>query len=104
MSWPATSFLRRTIAHSGALASLPDFFAGPSPGPVEGDERVPGGGVGAGAEFEEILDFQAAVAQQPDHLAVAQVELHRLVARPFEPVHAEVGPHQPLGGGPVVFV
>ena len=38
-------------------------------------------------------------AKQPDHVAVAKVEFHRLIIWPFKPVHAKVGPQQPPGGG-----
>src|ERR1700727_3229388 len=69
-------------AHPGSprLAGLPDFFAWPLPGPFEGHVRVSRRGVRVGPELEEILHLQAAAAQQPDHVAVAEVELHRLIA------------------------
>src|SRR5258706_16301008 len=81
------------------LAGLPDFPARPLPGPFEGGERVRGGRAGRGSDLDQILDLEAAAAQQPDHVAVAEVELHRLVVGPFEAMHAEVRPQQPLGGG-----
>ena len=74
------------------------------PRPFKRDEWVPGGSFWLGAELEEVLDLQAAAAQQPDHVAVAQVELHRLISWSFESVHAEVGPQQPLGGRLIVGV
>ena len=62
------------------------------------------GGARRGLELEEVLDLQAAAAQQPDHVAVAEVELHGVVVRPFKAVHAEEGPQQPLGGDQAVLV
>ncbi len=50
------------------------------------------GGAGLGPELEQILHLQAAAAQQPDHVAVTEVEHRRLIIWPFEPVHAEVRP------------
>src|SRR5208282_6779623 len=85
-------------AGSGGFPGLPDFFARPLPGPFEGDERVPGGGARLRPQLEEILHLQSAAAEHPDHVAVAEVELHRLIIWPVKPVHAEVGPQQPLGG------
>ena len=77
---------------------LPDFLAWPLPRPFEGDERVPGGGARLRPQLEEIFHLQAAASQQADHVAVAEVELHRLIIWPFEPVHPEVRPQQPLRG------
>jgi hypothetical protein len=57
---------------------------------------MPCGSAWLGPELEEILDFQAAAAEQPDHVAVAEVEFHRLIIWPFKPVHAEVGAGLPL--------
>lgn len=61
------------------FAGFPDFFARPLPGPFEVGERVRCRGAGLGSQFEKILDFQATAAQQPDHVAVAEVKLHRLI-------------------------
>ena len=80
------------------------FFAGPLPGPFEGGDRVPGGRARRGLDFDEVGDFEAAAAQQPGHVAVTDVELHRVGAQPLEAVHAEVGPLQVFGGGQVVLV
>src|SRR5271170_7958003 len=61
-------------------------------------------GSGRRPDLDQVLYLEAAAAQQPDHVAVAEVELHRLVVWPFEAVHAEVGPQQLLGGGQVSLV
>src|SRR5436190_1840002 len=86
------------------LAGLPDLLARPLPGPLDGGQRVRCDGTGAGPELEEVLDLKPAAAEQPDHVAVAEVELDRVVVGPFEPVHAEVRPEQPVRGGQVVLV
>jgi hypothetical protein len=62
------------------------------------------GGARAGPELDEVLDLQAAAAQQADHLAVAEVKLHGAVVRPLEAVHTEVRPQQPAGRGQAVLV
>ena len=71
---------------------------------IEGNEWVTRGGTRLRPKLKEILHLQAAAAKQPDHVAVTQVELHRLFARPFKPVHAEIRPQQPLGGGLIIGV
>ena len=43
------------------------------------------------------------MTQQPDHVAVAEVELDRIAAPPLEAVHAEIGALQSFGGGQVVL-
>jgi hypothetical protein len=88
----------------GRFAGLPDFFAWPLPGPVKRDERVPGFCSRFRPELDEVLYLQAAPPQQADHVAVAEMELHRLIIGPFEPVHAEVGPPQLLGGWLITVV
>ena len=55
-------------------------------------------------DLDQLLDLEAGVAQQGDHLAVREVELDRVVVGPLEPVHAELRPHQPLAGLAVLVV
>src|ERR1017187_2230917 len=93
-----------TELESAEFAGLPYFFAWPLPRPFQGCQRISCGSTWPGPELEEILDFQAAAAEQPDHVAVAKVEFHRLIIWPFKPVHAEVRPQQLLGGGQAVGV
>src|SRR5260370_20544216 len=83
---------------SGRLDGPPDLLARPLPGPVEGRERVRGARVRRRPQFEEVLDLQAAPAQQPDHVAVTEAEVDGFFVRPLEAVHAELGPPQSLGG------
>ena len=52
-----------------------------------------------GLKLDEDCYLQAAVPQQPDQVAEAEVKLHGVVVWPSEPVHAEVRTHYPLGGG-----
>src|SRR5437588_7007265 len=66
---------------------FPDFLAGPLPGPFQAGQRVLAGRARRRLELNEVLDVEAAAAQQPDHVAVADVELHRVGAQPFEPMH-----------------
>src|SRR5215472_7889646 len=89
---------------SGKLARFPDFFAGPLPSPCESGERMRGGGAGQGPQFQQILHLHAAPAQEPYQVAVAEMELHRVVIWPFEPVHAEIGAQQPVGGRQPILV
>jgi DNA-binding PadR family transcriptional regulator len=107
--WCCRCALRLDFSCRGGLsrrrfAGPPDFFARPLPGPVERDERVPGFCFWLRPELNEVFHLQAATPQQADHVAVAEVELHRLIIGPFEPVHAEVGPQQPLGGRLIIGV
>jgi hypothetical protein len=44
----------------------------------------------------EIFHLQAAASQKVDHVTVAKVELHRLIIWPFQPMHLEVRPQQPV--------
>ena len=44
------------------------------------------------------------MTQEPDHVAVAEVELDRIAALPLEAVHAEIGALQSFGGGQVVLL
>src|SRR5215470_18342833 len=74
---------------SGSLAGFPDFLARPLPGPVQRGELVAGGGARLGLQLDEIFDLKTAAAQQPDHVAVPEVEFHRLIIGPLEAVHAE---------------
>jgi hypothetical protein len=67
---------------SAEFAGLPDFFAWPLPRPFQGRQRISCGSTWPGPELEGILDFQAAAAKQPDHVAVAEVEFHRLIIPP----------------------
>src|ERR1022692_4210869 len=86
------------------LSGLPDFLAGPLPGPFEAGQRVPRGRVWPGLDLDEVGHLETAATQQPDHVAVADVELYRVGAFPLEAVHAEIGPLQLPGGGQIVLV
>src|SRR5262245_17830719 len=101
---PTTTSFAATPGTLIPLAGLPDFLAGPPPGPFEGGEGVRGRGAGRGPYLDQVLDVEPAPAQQPDHVAVTEVKLHRLVVRPLEAVHAEEGPQQPLGGRQAILV
>lgn len=59
-------------------------------GPFERHVRIPGGSPGLGPDLMQILDLKAAAAQQPDHVAVAEVKLHRLITglRGYRPKRA----------------
>jgi hypothetical protein len=86
-------------AVSERFADLPDFFAWPLPGPFKRDERVPGSGTRLRPELDQVLHLKAGASQQPDHIAVTEVELHGLIVWPLEPVHAEVRPRsRPVAG------
>src|SRR5260370_1423821 len=70
-SWPMSSFL------TSDAARLPDLLDRPLPGPPRG--RVCEGRVGCalGSEdFDHVLDLEAAGAQQADHVAMAEMEVH----------------------------
>ena len=50
--------------------------------------------------LDEVLDLEPAAGQEPDPVAVAEVELDRAVGiRPLRPAHAEHRAPQPLGDG-----
>lgn len=86
------------------ICVLPDFFAGPFPSPFQGRDRMPAGRAERRLDLDKVADAEPAPAQQPDHVAMADVELHRVAAQPLEAVHAEAGPLQRFGGRPVVLV
>src|SRR5690348_4145485 len=68
-------------ARSVRFPCFPYLFAGPLPGPFQAGERVLGGRSRRGPQLDEVLDLEAAAAQQPDHVTVADVELHRVGAQ-----------------------
>jgi hypothetical protein len=50
-----------------------------------------------GLNLPQPLDFETAVAEQPDHVPVRKVELDTVVVRPLEPMHSELGPYELFG-------
>ena len=42
-------------------------------------------------QLDEVLDIEAVGLQQADPIAVAEMEVHRLILGPLEAMHAEVG-------------
>ena len=92
----------RCASRSGWFACFPHFFAGPFPGP---SNSATGSWWSSRAEagLDQVADLEPAPAQQPDHIAVADMELNRVAARPLETVHAEIRPLQRAGGWLVVL-
>src|ERR1700728_5017504 len=86
------------------LACLPDLFARRLPSPLDRGQRPARRRPGRGPQFQQVLDLEAAAAKQPDHVAVAEVELHRVVVRTFDSVHTEVRPQQLVGRWGIVLV
>src|SRR2546423_9820 len=81
-------------AHSrgGPLPRLPDLLRGPAPRPLRRRQRRKAVRLRVlrSLDLDQIENLEAAVAQEPDPIAVAEVEVDVLVARPLEAVHAEV--------------
>ncbi|MGH2679073.1 MAG: hypothetical protein ACRDG8_01090 [Actinomycetota bacterium] len=54
--------------------------------------------------LDEVLDLESGVAEEPDHVAVGDRELHRAIRiGPLEPVHAEEVASQLLAGREVLL-
>src|SRR5512133_165159 len=79
---------------SSSLACLPDLLNRPTARPLRCSTLVAvwRRRILWGAQLNEVEDFKVICTQEPDPIAVAEVELHRLVVlvRPFKPVHVEV--------------
>src|SRR4249920_3682894 len=82
---------------SAALADPPDLLGGPLAGPFErGEVVVAGRGVLGRTELDEVLDLEAVVPEEPDPVAVAEVEVDRGRLVPLGPVKPEVRAEQRL--------
>src|SRR6185503_9132968 len=79
---------------SPGLTRPPDFLGRPLPRPLGTGERPVAVWRRAfrRLELDQVLDLEAIRAQQPDPVAVAEVEVDARVVRPLEPVHPEVRP------------
>src|ERR671935_1084995 len=86
----------RMRSGSRALARHPDLLARPAPRPRDGDEGIAGGRACWWPQLDEVLHLEVMPTQEPDPVAVAKVELDRLVVRPFEAMHPKVVAHEPL--------
>jgi hypothetical protein len=82
-------------------AGLPRLFARPLPSPFHGHEPVPDGSATPGPELAETGHLQAADAEQPDHIAIKQAELRRLINRSIQTSAGRSGPQQSADGQPV---
>src|SRR4029077_6066711 len=49
-------------------------------------------------DFDQIGDLESARTQQPDAVAMRDVELDAILVRPLEPMHPELAAQQSLGG------
>src|SRR2546430_10287909 len=86
---------------SSTFACLPDSLDGPAPRPLRSGEFVAvWRSVLRRAQLDEVDDLEAVATQETDPIAIAKMELHRLVVlvRPLEPMHVEVIT-QELGAG-----
>src|SRR5919202_6763216 len=86
----------RMRSGSRALARHPDLLGRPAPRPLDGNIGITGGRARWWPQFDEILHLEVMPTQEPNPVPVAEVELDRLVVRPFEAMHAEVVAHEPL--------
>ena len=76
-------------------AQPPDAFGRPAPRPRERfGVAIAARRVGRGPRLDQVLDGEAVGAEQPDPLAVGQLERDR--PRPSMPVHPEIVERQPL--------
>src|SRR4249920_2928460 len=96
---------------SGPLADLPglpDLLARPPLRPLDRDVRLALLRTFRRLDLDEILDLEPRRTQQPDHVAVPEMELDGVHGvpglMPLEAVHAEVRPVQRRLGGSVVVV
>src|SRR5919199_5891504 len=81
---------------SRALARHPDLLGRPALPPLDGDVGITGGRAHWWPQLHEILHLEVMPTQEPNPIPVAEVELDRLVVRPFEAMHAKVVAHEPL--------
>jgi hypothetical protein len=95
--------VRVTPSDHGDLR-LPDFFAGPFPGPFQDGDRVPGSGAGRRLDLDEVAGCEPAPVQQPDHVVMADVDLDRVAGQPVETAHTEIRPPKRFGRQLVVLL
>src|SRR5919198_1217584 len=94
---PVSTWARaRTRSGSCALARHPDLLRRPAPRPLDGDVGIRGGRARWWPQLDEILHLEGMPTQEPNPVPVAEVELDRLVVRPFEAMHPKVVAHEPL--------
>src|SRR3954470_19599470 len=72
------------------LASAPDLLARPLPSPVDGDERIVGFRAFSRPEFDQVVDVESVGTQEPDPVAVREVELDLRIVGPLDTMHAEL--------------
>ena len=71
------------------FAQLPDVLHGPVPGPfVFGLAAVCAGSTGRRPRFDQVLNHEAVSPEEPDPLAVGQLEVY--LVWPLQVCHAEV--------------
>src|SRR5947209_6976380 len=81
----------RTRSGSRALARHPDLLGWPAPLPLDGDVGITCGRARWWPQLDEILHLDVMPTQEPNPIPVAEVELDRLLVRPFEAMHPKVG-------------
>src|SRR5918912_4397458 len=86
----------RMRSGSRALARHPDLLGRPAPRPLDGDVGITGGRAHRWPQLDEILPLEVMLTHEPNPIPVAEVELDRLVVRPFEAMHPKVVAHEPL--------
>lgn len=81
---------------SAREAGPPDLFAGPPPGPLEGDERIASDCAHTRLQFDEVENFKAIRPKKSEPVAVAQVKLCRIGVAPVEAMHPKLRAEQPI--------
>src|SRR3954468_11323241 len=84
---------------ASAFARHPELLCRPIPAPLDRDVVVVTGSrrLRVRLELDQILDLEAIRAQQPDPVAVCQVELRPDLSGPLNAVHAELRPLKLFG-------
>src|SRR5271165_7136818 len=98
------SLRRRGHTKASPPASAPDLLTRPPPRPCAIDEVILADAVFGWAELDQILDLEPVGAQEPNPVAVTEMELDRRVVGPLEPVHAEVRTNEAIGGRDAIRV
>src|SRR5262245_35950748 len=85
-------------------AGLPDLLRRPLPRPLLSDVRVASRPIFLRLDFDQVLNLEPATPEQSEPVAMGQAELDAYTAWPFEPIHPERWPQQPVARGQIFFL
>src|SRR5262245_3601628 len=83
---------------------LPDLLRRPLSRPLKIDVRVASRPPFRGLDFDQVLNLEPTTPEQSDPVAMGQAELDTHAAWPFDPIHPERRPQQPVARGQIFFL